>query len=100
MRTLNPLTRSLIEDLTQLLQCSGEDALKTLRVAAPVLIGELQQILDRAVDRRDIQVQVRQVLEDWLCCHPQPEEAREALIDALRRQALIAPAHLLSERPA
>ncbi|CAI8978955.1 hypothetical protein [Pseudomonas chlororaphis] len=89
MRTLNTLTQNLIESLTQLLQKPGEDALEALKVCAPVLIEQLQQVLIRAVDRRDIESQLRTVLDDWLQQHPQPDTAQHALIDALRSQALI-----------
>nr|QIU79937.1 integrating conjugative element [Pseudomonas aeruginosa] len=54
MRALNSLTQNLIDNLTQILQNPEEDALQTLRICAPVLIEELQQIQLRAVDRRDI----------------------------------------------
>ncbi|MDR9862449.1 hypothetical protein [Pseudomonas baetica] len=92
MRTLNTLTQNLIESLTQLLQKPEEDALETLKVCAPVLIEQLQQVLIRAVDRRDIEFQLRAVLDNWLRLHPQPETAEHALIEALRKQALI-PTH-------
>ncbi|AMB86012.1 hypothetical protein AWM79_12165 [Pseudomonas agarici] len=89
MRTLNTLTQNLIESLTQLLQRPGKDALQTLEVCAPVLIEQLQQVLMRAVDRRDIESQLRIVLDDWLCQHPQPEQAENALLEALRKQTLL-----------
>lgn len=89
MRTLNTLTQNLIESLTQLLQKPEEDALETLKVCAPVLIEQLEQVLIRAVDRRDIESQLRLVLDEWLRLHPQPETAEHALIEALRKQALI-----------
>jgi len=89
MRTLNTLTQNLIESLTQLLQKPGEDALETLKVCAPVLIEQLQQVLIRAVDRRDIESQLHVVLDEWLRLHPQPKTAEHALIEALRKQALI-----------
>ncbi|MBD3154859.1 hypothetical protein IEG03_32355, partial [Pseudomonas aeruginosa] len=50
MRALNSLTQNLIDNLTQILQNPEEDALQTLRICAPVLIEELQQIQLRAVD--------------------------------------------------
>ncbi|QHD05027.1 hypothetical protein [Pseudomonas sp. R76] len=89
MRTLNSLTQNLIESLTQLLEQPGEDALQTLEVCAPVLIEELQQVLVRAVDRRDIESQLQAVLANWLRQHPQPESAESALLEALRKQALL-----------
>jgi len=89
MRTLNSLTQNLIESLTQLLEQPGEDALQTLEVCAPVLIEELQQVLLRAVDRRGIESQLQAVLANWLRQHPQPESAESALLEALRKQALL-----------
>ena len=89
MRTLNSLTQNLIESLTQLLEQPGEDALQTLEVCAPVLIEELQQVLIRAVDRRDIESQLQTVLANWLRQHPQPESAEHALLEGLRKQALL-----------
>jgi hypothetical protein len=89
MRALNSLTQNLIESLTQLLEQPGEEALQTLEVCAPVLIEELQQVLVRAVDRRDIESQLQTVLADWLRQHPQPESAESALLGALRKQALL-----------
>ncbi|MBL1308518.1 MAG: hypothetical protein COB06_014920 [Pseudomonas sp.] len=89
MRTLNSLTQNLIESLTQLLEQPGEDALQALEVCAPVLIEELQQVLIRAVDRRDIESQLQTVLANWLRQHPQPENAESALLEALRKQALL-----------
>jgi hypothetical protein len=89
MRTLDSLTQSLIESLTQLLQQPEEDALESLKVCAPVLIEQLQQVLVRAVDRRDVEVRMRTVVEDWLRVHPQPETAENDLIRALRTNVLI-----------
>ena len=89
MRTLNTLTQNLIESLTQLLQQPGEDALHTLEVCAPVLIEQLQEVLNRAVDRRDIQGQLRAVLESWLREHPQASGAQIALFEALSRHGLV-----------
>lgn len=89
MRTLNTLTQNLIESLTQLLQQPGEDALQTLEVCAPVLIEQLQQVLVRAVDRRDIESQLQVVLSDWLRQHPQPVGAENALLEALRKHSLL-----------
>lgn len=89
MRTLNALTQNLIERLTQLLQQPDEDALQTLEVCAPVLIEQLQQVLVRAVDRRDIESQLQKVIANWLWQHPQPESAERSLLEALRKQALL-----------
>jgi len=50
--------------------------------------------LVRAVDRRDIESQLHAVLANWLRQHPQPENAENALLEALRKQAL------LSSKPA
>lgn len=60
MRALNSLTQNLIDNLTQILQNPEEDALQTLRICAPVLIEELQQIQLRAVDRCDLRSVGRQ----------------------------------------
>lgn len=89
MRTLDTLTQNLIKSLTQLLQKPEEDALESLKVCAPVLIEQLQQVLVRAVDRREIDAQLRAVVEEWLRLHPQPETAEQDLIKALRVNALI-----------
>jgi len=89
MRTLDTLTQNLIENLTRLLQQPEEEALASLKVCAPVLIEQLQQVLIRAVDRRDIESRLRVVLQDWLRLHPQLEIAEQALIDALRINSLI-----------
>ena len=89
MRTLNCLTQNLIESLTLLLQKPGEDALQTLEVCAPVLIEQLQEVLVRAVDRRDFEVQLRAVLEVWLTKYPQSSAAERALFEGLRRGGLV-----------
>lgn len=89
MRTLDSLTQSLIESLTQLLQKPEEDALESLKVCAPVLIEQLQQVLVRAVDRRDVEVRIRTVIGDWLRLHPQPETAEHELMEAMRTNLLI-----------
>lgn len=91
MRTLDSLTQSLIESLTQLLQQPEEDALESLKVCAPVLIEQLQQVLLRAVDRRDVEVRIRTVLEGWLRLHPQPEAAEHDLVQALMDKLLTNP---------
>jgi hypothetical protein len=41
------------------------------------------------VDRRDIESQLQTVLANWLRQHPQPENAESALLEALRKQALL-----------
>ncbi|WP_033995516.1 hypothetical protein, partial [Pseudomonas aeruginosa] len=66
-----------------------EDALQTLRICAPVLIEELQQIQLRAVDRRDIVPQIKQLLDEWLQHHPQPDTAQQALIEAVDRAEIL-----------
>jgi len=90
MRTLSTLTQNLIENLIQLLEQPGEEALQTLVVCAPMLVEQLQQILERAVDRRDVQHQLRVVLDDWFQTHPQTESAENAIFEALRRKSLLA----------
>ena len=92
MRTLNSLTQNLIESLTLLLQKPGEDALQTLVVCAPVLIEQLQEVLVRAVDRRDFEVQLRAVLEVWLTMYPQSSAAETALFEGLLRSGLVSQA--------
>lgn len=89
MRALNSLTQNLIDNLTQILQNPEEDALQTLRICAPVLIEELQQIQLRAVDRRDIVPQIKQLLDEWLQQHPQPDTAQQALIEAVDRAEIL-----------
>ena len=92
MRTLNNLTQNLIESLTLLLQKPGKDALQTLEVCAPVLIEQLQEVLVRAVDRRDFEVQLRAVLEVWLTKYPQSSTAETALLEGLRQGGLVSQA--------
>ena len=92
MRTLNTLTQNLIESLTLQLQKPGEDALQTLEVCAPVLIEQLQEVLVRAVDRRDFEGQLRVVLEVWLKKYPQSSAAEVALFDGLCRGGLVSQA--------
>ena len=82
----------MLNNLTQLLQKPGEDALQTLEVCAPVLIEQLQEVLVRAVDRRDFEVQLSAVIEDWLGEHPQSSEAERALFEGLRRCRLVSQA--------
>lgn len=92
MRTLNNLTQNLIESLTQLLQKPGKDALQTLEVCAPVLVDQLQEVLVRAVDRRDFEIQLRAVLEVWLKKYPQSSAAETALFEGLRSGGLVSKA--------
>ena len=94
MRTLNSLTQNLIESLTLLLQKPGEDALQTLEVCAPVLVEQLQEVLVRAVDRRDFEGQLRVVLEVWLTKYPQSSAAETALFEGLRSDGLVSQAQL------
>ncbi len=65
------------------------NSLQTLRICAPVLIEELQQIQLRAVDRRDIVSQIKQLLDEWLQQHPQPDTAQQALIEAVDRAEIL-----------
>jgi hypothetical protein len=90
MRVMNHLTQSLIESLTQLLKKPGQDTLQSLKICAPVLIDELQQIKENAFDRRDLMPLIQTALDEWLQQHPQPEGAIEDLIRALQRQTLAA----------
>ena len=92
MRTLNSLTQNLIESLTLLLQKPGEDALQTLEVCAPVLVEQLQEVLVRAVERRDFEVQLRAVLEVWFTKYPQSSAAETALFEGLLRSGLVSQA--------
>ncbi len=50
---------------------------------------ELQQIQLRAVDRRDIVPQIKQLLDEWLQQHPQPDTAQQALIEAVDRAEIL-----------
>ncbi|AZL70125.1 MULTISPECIES: hypothetical protein [Pseudomonas] len=92
MRVMNTLTQSIIDSLTQLLKDPGHDTLQSLSVCAPVLIDELQQIKNNAVDRRDIMPLIQAVLNEWLKQHPQPEGAIQDLQAAL--QQLVQPGDL------
>ena len=84
MRVMNTLTQSIIDNLTQLLKDPGHDTLQSLSICAPVLIDELQQIKNNAVDRRDIMPLIQSVLNEWLKQHPQPEGAIRDLQAALQ----------------
>lgn len=70
----------MLNNLTQLLQKPGEDALQRLEVCAPVLIEQLQEVL------------VRVVLEVWLTKYPQSSAAERALFEGLRRGGLVSQA--------
>ncbi|WP_110968396.1 hypothetical protein [Pseudomonas huaxiensis] len=85
MRVMNTLTQNIIDNLTQLLKDPGHDTLQSLSVCAPVLIDELQQIKNNALDRRDIIPLVQCVLDEWLKQHPQPDGAIQDLQIALQK---------------
>ncbi|AIN56996.1 hypothetical protein N7592_06230 [Pseudomonas juntendi] len=85
MRVMNTLTQNIIDSLTQLLKEPGHDTLQSLSVCAPVLIDELQQIKNNALDRRDIIPLVQSVLDEWLKEHPQPDGAIHDLQAALQK---------------
>ena len=85
MRVMNTLTQNIIDSLTQLLRDPGHDTLQSLSVCAPVLIDELQQLKNNALDRRDIMPLIQSVLDEWLKQHPQPEGAIHDLQAALQR---------------
>lgn len=85
MRVMNTLTQNIIDNLTQLLKDPGHDTLQSLSVCAPVLIDELQQIKNNALDRRDIMPLIQGVLDEWLKQHPQPEGAIHDLQAVLQR---------------
>jgi hypothetical protein len=82
---MNTLTQNIIDSLTQLLKEPGHDTLQSLSVCAPVLIDELQQIKNNALDRRDIIPLVQSVLDEWLKEHPQPDGAIHDLQAALQK---------------
>lgn len=90
MRAMNALTQNLIDTLVILLKEPGQDTLETLRISSPVLIEQLQLVQEQAVDRRDVGYLIQSALDDWLNQHPQPDEALQALFDALSKQQLIA----------
>lgn len=93
MRVMNTLTQNIIDSLTQLLKEPAHDTLQSLSVCAPVLIDELQQIKNNALDRRDIIPLLQSVLDEWLKQHPQPDGAIQDLQAALQRlgQPLVIP---------
>jgi len=88
MRAMDTLTQNLIDSLTELLSEPLEDSLAVLQVCAPVLIENLQTVRQRAVDRREIEAQLRRAVGRWLERHPQPQEAQEALLKSLEAELL------------
>lgn len=86
MRAMDALTQNLIDCLTLILKQSPEESLATLQVCAPVLIDHLQQVKHSAVDRREIETQLRKALDSWLTKHPQPDGAQQALLENLERE--------------
>ncbi|WP_158896962.1 MULTISPECIES: hypothetical protein [unclassified Pseudomonas] len=88
MRAMDRFTQDLIDSLTQLLSQPGQDTLAALQICAPVLITNLQAVKARAVDRREVEAQLDTALKDWLAKHPQPDEAQQALLEALHRDVL------------
>ncbi|PAA22123.1 hypothetical protein CJU75_12100 [Pseudomonas fragi] len=79
-------------DARTVTQQPGEDALQTLEVCAPVLVEQLQEVLVRAVERRDFEVQLRAVLEVWFTKYPQSSAAETALFEGLLRSGLVSQA--------
>lgn len=59
-----------------------------------MLVEQLQEVLVRAVDRRDFEVQLRAVLEVWLTKYPQSSAAETALFEGLRSRGLVSQAHV------
>jgi len=57
-----------------------------------VLVEQLQEVLVRAVDRRDFEVQLRAVLEVWFTKYPQSSAAETALFEGLLRSGLVSQA--------
>ena len=53
-----------------------------------MLVEQLQEVLVRAVDRRDFEGQLRAVLKVWLTKYPQSSAAETALFEGLRRGGL------------
>lgn len=88
MRAMDNLTQNLIDSLTDLLSTPREDSLAVLRVCAPVLIENLQTVKQRAVDRREIEAQLRKAIERWLEQHPQPQAAQTDLLASLKAELL------------
>jgi hypothetical protein len=86
---MDALTQNLIDSLTQILSKeSTEVSLVTLQICAPVLIEHLQLVKQSAVDRRDVESQLRKAMDNWLKDHPQPDVARQALLEVLERELL------------
>ncbi|GAC1038777.1 hypothetical protein thsps117_35350 [Pseudomonas sp. No.117] len=89
MRVMDQFTQDLIDSLTGLLrQPHLPETLTALQICAPVLISNLQAVKSRAVDRREIVVQLDTALKDWLAKHPQPDDAQQALLEVLHRDVL------------
>lgn len=88
MRAMDNLTQNLIDSLTQILREPQEDSLLALKVCAPVLIEHLQLVKHTAVDRREIESQLRKALDQWLEQHPQPDSAQRALLTLLEKELL------------
>ncbi|MFJ5299193.1 hypothetical protein ACIQAL_22010 [Pseudomonas sp. NPDC088368] len=86
MRTMDALTQNLIDSLTRILSESVEDSLATLHVCAPVLIENLQMVKRSAVDRREIEAQIRKALDTWQKQHPLPDAAQQALLENLENE--------------
>lgn len=89
MRVMDQFTQDLIDSLTGLLRQSHlPETLTALQICAPVLISNLRAVKSRAVDRREIEVQLDTALKDWLAKHPQPDDAQQALLEVLHRDVL------------
>ena len=57
-----------------------------------MLVEQLQEVLVRAVDRRDFEGQLRAVLKVWLTKYPQSSAAETALFEGLLRSGLVSQA--------
>ncbi|KPX35941.1 hypothetical protein ALP68_200187 [Pseudomonas ficuserectae] len=79
-RALDETTQNLITDLCQLLSKHPTAALRSLEVAAPVLIERLEQVKIWGVDRREMGAQIDQQLRVWLKDNPQPVDAKLSLL--------------------
>ncbi|WP_259111253.1 hypothetical protein [Pseudomonas sp. JUb42] len=98
MRAMDALTQNLIDSLTQILSKeSTEVSLATLQICAPVLIEHLQVVKHSAVDRRDVESQLRKALDNWLKEHPQPDMARQSLQELLEQELLGKPTSMGEE---
>ncbi len=89
MRAMDALTQNLIDSLTQILRDPQEESLLALKVCAPVLIEHLQVVKHIAVDRREIETQLRKALDQWLLHHPQPDSAQRSLLTLLEKELLV-----------